>query len=208
MKKEILISVPKNWSAITLRQYIELQKDLKAYEGESEALLAAMFYHLCGVTPEIMRKLDTETFLNIKGELEGFISQTDLPLVTQFKWDNITYGIYPNLSKIEYGAYIDISKLVTKEMGEDWAKAMAILYRPITKQKGKLYEVANYTGEEEWEWFLDLGMDIHWGAYYFFFYLSMELLSAIPNSMMKMVEETLPNIKSILAENGLTIPQS
>ena len=151
MKKEILISVPKNWSAITLRQYIELQKDLKAYEGES---------------------------------------------------------IYPNLSKIEYGAYIDISKLVTKEMGEDWAKAMAILYRPITKQKGKLYEVANYTGEEEWEWFLDLGMDIHWGAYYFFFYLSMELLSAIPNSMMKMVEETLPNIKSILEENGVTIPQS
>jgi len=208
MKKEIQIVVPKDWSAITLRQYIELQKDLKAYEGESEALLAAMFYHLCGVTPDIMRKLDTETFLNIKGELEGFISQTDLPLVRSFEYDGIRYGIYPNLSKIEYGAYIDISKLVTKEMGEDWAKAMAILYRPITKQKGKLYSVANYTGEEEWDWFLDLGMDIHWGAYYFFFYLSMELLSAIPNSMMKIVEETLPNIKSILEENGVTIPQS
>ena len=58
MKKEIQIEVPNDWSAITLRKYLEMYKDLKAYEGESDAVMATLFYHLCGVTPDIMFKLE------------------------------------------------------------------------------------------------------------------------------------------------------
>jgi hypothetical protein len=207
MKQQIEIKVPNDWSAITLRQYIELQKDLKLYEGEIEAQLASLFWHLCGVGPETMLKLDTETFGLIKDKLLNFVGDTSLELIQKFYRDGIEYGFYPNLSKIEYGAYIDISKLNTTEIGEDWAKVMAILYRPITKKLAKGYEVLPYTGNEEWEWFLDTGMDIHFGAWWFFFTLSTELLSAIPNSILKKVLEISPNIKSTLLKNGVTIPQ-
>jgi hypothetical protein len=206
MKKEIQIVVPKDWSAITLRKYLEFQSDLKAYEGEEDALLAAMFYHLCGVTPQIMLKLDTDIFIKIKNDLYSFVGNTDVPLVRSFFRNGVEYGFYPNLSKIEYGAYVDICKHTANGISEDWAKVMAILYRPITKKFGKMYEVASYTGEEEWEWFLDLGMDVHFGAWFFFINLSMDLLKGILNSLE--TNKDIPhNIKQILAESGEAIHQ-
>ena len=207
MKQQITIEVPNNWSAITLRKYLELSADLKAYEGEVEATQATLFYHLCGITPELMHKLDTETFIKIRNDLNSFVQDIELPLVQSFFRNGIEYGFYPNLSKIEYGAYVDIAKLNSVTINEDWAKIMAILYRPITKKLAKGYEVKRYEGDEEWEWFLDLGMDVHFGAWFFFINLSMDLLSSIPNSMMKKVVEMSPNIKSTLEKNGVTIPQ-
>lgn len=205
-KKQIEIVVPRDWSAITLRKYLEMQVDLKQYEGEQDAVLATMFYHLCGLTPEIMFKLDTETFLTIKSDLVKFVGNTDVPLVRSFFRNGIEYGFHPNLSKIEYGAYIDMCKYVGDGISEDWSKVMAILYRPITKKVGKLYEVANYTGEEEYDWFLDLGMDVHFGAWFFFTHLSMDLLSGILNSL-ETSPEIPPNIKQILRESGEAIQQ-
>jgi hypothetical protein len=206
MRKEIEIVVPKDWSAITLRKYIELQSDLKAYEGESEAILAAMFYHLCGLTPNILHKLDTETYIKIRDDLFSFTGNTNVPLVQTFKHNGIEYGFYPNLSKIEYGAYADISKLISDSFNDDWAKAMNILYRPITKKVGKLYEVEDYALNDDWEWFLDLGMHIHFGAWFFFINLSTDLLSGILNSMTQ--RKDIPqNIKQILHESGEAIQQ-
>ena len=205
-KKHIEITVPTDWSAITLRKYLEMQVDLKQYVGERDAVLASMFYHLCGLTPDIMFKLDTETFLNIKNDLIKFVGNTDVPLVKSFFRNGVEYGFHPNLSKIEYGAYIDMCKYVGDGITEDWSKVMAILYRPITKKVGKLYDVANYTGEEESEWFLDLGMDVHFGAWWFFFLLSKDLLSGILNSLTEM--EGLPqNIKHDLEKSGEAIQQ-
>lgn len=207
-KKQITIEVPNNWAAVSLKKYLELYADLKAYEGENEATMATLFYHLCGITPDIMGKLDTETFVQIRNELLSFVSNTELPLVQKFTYNGVKYGFYPNLSKIEYGAYVDISKLNTSEISKDWAKVMAILYRPIVKESAGLYEVQPYTGEEPSEFFFELGMDIHFGAWFFFINLFLELLNVIPNSMMKKVTETYPNIKSILEKSGVTIPQS
>lgn len=206
MKQEITIEVPNDWSAVTLTKYLDLVADLKAYEGEDEATQATLFYHLCGMTPELMHKLDTETFVQIRNHLNKFIQNIELPLKQTFTHNGIEYGFYPNLSKIEYGAYVDIAKLNSAEITKDWAKVMAILYRPITKKLSKGYEVQTYTGEEEFEFFNELGMDIHFGAWFFFINLSLELLSAIPNSMMKKVLEMSPNIKSTLEKNGVTIP--
>jgi hypothetical protein len=205
MKQQITITVPTDWSAVNLKKYLELQADLKAYEGESEATMAALFYHLCGMTPQVLQKLDTETFVAIRNQLTSFINQTELPLVSKFTHNGIEYGFYPNLSKIEYGAYVDISKLNTTEITEEWAKVMAILYRPISKTKGRLYEVIPYTGEEPSDLFMELGMDIHFGAWFFFINLSLELLSDTPNSILKTLVETQPNFKSILEKNGVTI---
>ena len=61
MKKEIEITVPKDWSAVTLRKYLELKKDLELYKDDEEALLASLLYHLCGVEPLIVQLLDIKT---------------------------------------------------------------------------------------------------------------------------------------------------
>lgn len=206
MKKQITIEVPNDWSAVTLTKYLAMYEDLKAYVDEPEAITATMFYHLCGVTPEVMQKIDTETFIQIKNHLNQFVSNTEVPLVKSFFRNGVEYGFHPNLSKIEYGAYIDICKYTAEGITKDWAKVMAILYRPITKRVGKLYEVASYTGEEEWEWFNEVGMDVHLGAWFFFINLSMDLLKDTLNSLAK-TPDLAPNIKHDLEKSGEAIQQ-
>jgi hypothetical protein len=205
MKQEIKIVVPTDWSAITLRKYIELTNDLKLYEGDDEAQTAALFYHLCKLEPNVLPKLDAETYLNIKDDLYSFINHNQLDLKKEITLNGIQYGFYPNLSKIEYGAYVDISKY--NEMGLDskWAEVMSILYRPITKRIGGLYEVKSYDGYIDKELWLDVTMDVHFGAWFFFINLSKELLKGILNYTKEM--GLPPNIKSILERSGEVIQQ-
>ena len=205
MKKQIEIIVPTDWSAITLRKYIELTNDLKLYEGDDEAQTAALFYHLCKLEPNVLPKLDAETYLNIKDDLYSFINHNQLDLKKEITLNGIQYGFYPNLSKIEYGAYVDISKY--NEMGLDskWAEVMSILYRPITKRIGGLYEVKSYDGYIDKELWLDVTMDVHFGAWFFFINLSKELLKGILNYTKEM--GLPPNIKSILERSGEVIQQ-
>jgi hypothetical protein len=63
-----------------------------------------------------------------------------------------------------------------------------------------MYHIAPYTGKIDSEKFLGLGMDIHFGALFFFVNLSMDLLNAILSSLK--VEGIPPNIKSILEKSG------
>jgi hypothetical protein len=200
--QEIKIVVPKNWSAITLRHYLEMQSDLKAYEGEPEAQSATLFYHLCNITPDLLLKIDTETFTKIKDQIFSFVGNTEQELTESFIWEGKEYAFFPNLSKLEYGAYLDISKLNSSDINEDWAKVMSILYRPVTKRMGKLYDVQPYSGDWEWEKFLDMGMDLHFGAWFFFINLSKDLLNATLNSLI--VRKDMPaNIKQVLEESGV-----
>lgn len=205
MKKEITIVVPKAWSAITLRKYIQLSKDLKNFEDDEEAQTAALFFYLCDLEPNILPKIDAETFLRIKDDLYSFLTTNQLPLQQKINLNDVEYGFYPNLSKIEYGAYIDISKYNEMELDEKWAEVMSILYRPITKRIGSLYEVEPYSGKIDREAWLDVTMDIHFGAWFFFINLSKELLKGILNSTKE--EGFPPNIKSILERSGEIIQQ-
>jgi len=200
MKKEIKIVVPNSWSAITLRKYIELTKDLKSFEDDEEAQTAALFFHLCDLEPLILPKLDAETFLRIKDDLYSFLSDNQLPLQQKVNIKGVQYGFYPNLSKIEYGAYVDISKYNEMSLDEKWAEVMSILYRPITKEVGSLYEVEPYSGKLDREQWLDVTMDVHFGAWFFFINLSKELLKGILNSTKE--AGLPPNIKSILERSG------
>ena len=110
MNKEIEIKVPKEWSAVSLKDYLALRKDMETYKDEPDAVVACMFYHLCNLEANDLRRLDVETYSAIKDDLLGFLSKTDHPLERFVTIDGIEYGFEPDLSKIAYGAYVDISK--------------------------------------------------------------------------------------------------
>lgn len=207
MKQELTITVPTNWSAVTLRKYLQLQKDIKTYEDNDAALTATLFYHLCGVDAGTVKKLDLETFLKIKSDLESFIQTTDLPLKQFIKIGDVEYGFEPNLSHMSYGAYVDISKYENLGVDENWAEVMSILYRPITKKIGQSYEIKPYDGKLDSEKFLDVPMDVHFGALSFFFHLLGDLQKGILKYL-KGVEGISPSILTILEKNGSLIPPS
>ena len=209
MKKEIKIEVPKDYSAITLRKYLELLNDLKTYEDDEEAKEAAMFWHLCGIDAHTLQKIDKGLLDRIKEQLYSFLNKTDYPLHRTVKIGEVEYGFEPNLSEMAYGAYVDISKYDSVTIDENWAKIMSILYRPVVKKMGALYDIQPYSGKIEEELFLDVPMSVHFGTYFFFIYISKELMSDILNSLIqKDSAELPPNIKSILAKSGELINQS
>ena len=203
MKQELKITVPTQWSAITLKQYLELQKDLKVYGEAEEGFIACLMHHLCGFNSAYLHQLDTETFTNIKNDLVGFMNNTECELERLIHIDGVEYGLEPNLSKIAYGAYLDIVKYDTFTIDENWASIMSILYRPVVKKQGSLYDIKDYDGDVDGEKFLSVPMNVHFGALFFFVRLSMDLPNVILKSMTDL--ETIPhNIKSILDVNGKT----
>lgn len=201
MKAEIKITVPTKWSAITLKQYLELQKDVKVYGDNEQGYIACLLHHLCGFNSAYLNQLDTDTFSNIKNDLVGFMTNTETELQRLITIGGVEYGIEPNLSKIAYGAYLDIVKYDTFTIDENWASIMSILYRPVIKKQGSLYDIKDYDGVVDDELFLSVPMDVHFGALFFF----VRLLTDLPNVILKstMLKEAIPhNIKSILDVSG------
>jgi len=205
MKKEISITVPKAWSAITLKKYLQLQKDMEAYKEDEDAVLALILHHLCEFDVNYIPKLDIATLTSIKADLASFLGNIKLPLQQIITLGGVEYGFEPNLSKMSYGAYVDISKYDTVAIDDNWAEIMSILYRPVRKKIGKLYEVEPYKGEVDKEKFQHIGMDVHLGAVFFFRTLLGDLVNDTLNSLITMEGMGL-NIKSILERNGNPIP--
>jgi hypothetical protein len=206
MKKEIKIVVPTDWSAITLKTYLALQRDLKVYGEDENGYVACLMHHLCGFNAGYINQLDTETFVNIKNDLTSFMTDTKLPLQKFITIDGVKYGLEPNIGKMAYGAYLDITQYDTFTIDENWSKIMSILYRPVTKERAGLYEIEDYKGNIDGDKFLSVTMDVHHGALFFFVRLLMGLPSVILKSLM--ATENLPhNIKSILEKSGEITPQ-
>jgi hypothetical protein len=206
MKKEIKINVPNSYKAISLRKFLELKADLKTYEDIPEAQHAAMFYHLCNLTPEIVNKIDTKTYIDIRDQLYSFINRQDFELQRFVTINGVEYAFEPNLSEMEYGAYLDIGKIGALDINENWVKVMAILYRPVEKKMGKLYSIKSYTGKEEWEHWLDVDMEVHFGCLFFFINLSPILLNSTLNSLTENPEMPA-SIRQTLLKSGEAIQQ-
>lgn len=205
MQKQIELRIPQSYEDITLRKWLELQKDLKNYDGDEEATTAVLLLHLCGLSPEYLTGVSVDDYNLLKHELMGFIGKTDLELERFVKIDGIEYGFEPNLSNMSYGAYADITKFGQITIDENWAKIMNILYRPVETRSLGNYSITKYEGTKgEGKW-LDVPMHIHFGALFFLFNLLTDLLSATLKYSMK--EEVHPQYKQILERSGEAILQ-
>lgn len=210
MKQEIKVVVPKDWSGVTLRQYLALKKDMETYKDEPEAIIACLFHHLCNFPPQYLAQMDIDTYVAIKKDITQFLNNTKYPLKRFITIDGVEYGFEPNLSQMAYGAYVDISKYETLEINDKWSEIMSILYRPVIKKSGALYDIKTYDADINGDKFLDITMDAHWGAVFFF----KDLLKDLQNSILKSLTvefpemDLHPRLKRILQESGEAIHQS
>jgi hypothetical protein len=206
MVQEIELSVPTSWADVSLKKYLDLQNDMKNYEDNEEAVTATMLYHLCGLDPLHLKNIAVDDYALIRNELASFINNNESPLQRFIQIDGIEYGFEPNLSKMSYGAYVDITQYKEITIDENWAKIMNILYRPVEKHSGEYYSIQTYVGDANYQKWLDVSMDKHFGALFFFVNLSMDLLKNTLNFTME--KEQNQSIKSILEISGKLIQQS
>lgn len=208
MKKQVEIKVPNDFSAVNLKQYVQFQKDMDTHEGDTEAQDAYLVYNLTGMTPDMVKELDSNTISGIRGDLTKLLQKTDYEIQRLITIDGVEYGFEPNLSTMPYGAYLDISSFENIQLNDDWPTILSILYRPVTKKVGALYEIEKYKAPEPWDddkWW-EVGMDFHFGCFFFFIRLYKDLVKGTLNSL-KNQEGISPNIKEILGESGEAIQQ-
>ena len=210
MKKEIKITVPTDYSAVSLKKYLKIQDDLETYKDDKEAQDAFLLYNIIGLTPEVIIKLDSDTITSIKDDLYKFLGKTDFQLQKFVTIDGVKYGFEPNLSKMAYGAYLDLSSYQNIGIDKNWASIMNILYRPVTDTRGALYSIETYSSDnkENKDKWLDVPMDVHFGCFFFFNRISKELSKDTLKSLREQAledPEVSPHIKRILQESGALI---
>jgi hypothetical protein len=201
MEQTLKVRVLTEWKDLTLKKYLEMIKDVDAYKDDEEAMTALMIHHLCGIDYSEIQNLSAKSYNKLKETISKFKQPEEMELQRFINIAGVEYGFEPNLSKMTYGAYADISKYDTLTIDKNWAKIMSILYRPVTKKdKHGLYIIKPYDGEIDETIWLDVTMDIHFGCLFFFINLQMDLMI---DTLKSLTETELPhNTHTILVKSG------
>jgi hypothetical protein len=119
------------------------------------------------------------------------------------------YGFIPDLENISFGEYVDLDNYLSN--WDDYNKAMAVMYRPITETRKEKYNILEYNGASEFSEAMKYApMDIAIGASVFFWTLGSELLTATLNYLKtetkKMTQEQATLAQELsLEKNGVGI---
>ena len=199
---EMTITIPENWSEVTLEQYMKFYKSIKPYEKTDQyerKVLENAIYYFCNISADVYHKLPQSVFTNLSNSIIELIQTSNKQeLVLNFELLDQKYGFIPDIDSISYGEYADLVTY-SKDTWQNMALLMSILYRPIIEQKGEKYLIESYSGtvDSRVELFnKKLTMDIIFGALSFFFRLQMDLLQDILTCSINQIQkETLKDMK-------------
>mgnify|MGYP001799999795 CR=1 FL=1 len=198
------ITIPTDLKDITLDQY---QRFLRVVEGnEDETFIRQKMVQIFCTVP--LNEVDSISMGDFR-EITNTIAQTleqEPKLVQKFQLGDKKYGFIPDLDKISLGEYIDLDN----SLG-DWSKmvaSMSVLYRPITKEKGKKYEIEPYKAEEN-PYLASMPLDAVISSMLFFWILSNDLLNYTLKSSLKAAKtkEIQERLTPISQQNGVGTAQ-
>lgn len=192
---KLQLTLPTKINEIKLEQWQKFYEISKNNE-ESEFLYQKMISIFCNVDMKDVAKLKYKDLLLISKEISDVLNEKT-NLVQEFILNGITFGFIPNLEDMSSGEYIDLDTYITDV--NSLHKAMAVLYRPITKKlKGK-YSIESYIGSDMYaNTMRDMPLGIALGAYLFFWTLGIDLL----NSTIHYLENN-KQLQDILKQNNL-----
>jgi len=152
--KEVKVILPESARELTIEQY---QKFLKVDGDQTFTLLKALeiFAH---IPLKVAHAMKADDVLAIANDILTMVS-VEHPLTRRLSFRGQEYGFVP------------------KQMLH---KTVGVLYRPITKDKGNLYEVEPYNGTDGYS---DFPLDVALGATLFFYRLSNKLLKSTQTSL-------------------------
>lgn len=180
MKAEI--TIPSNIGEIPLLNY---QKFLKVQQNsdDEEFIAQKMIEIFCGIELNAVVNIKMKDMNELIDHFNKIFSAKPV-FYQRFKLKDMEFGFIPNLEEISWGEYIDLEHHLNS--WDDFHKAMAVMYRPITKTYKDKYEIAPYTASEEWHELMKyMPMEIAISARVFFY----DLGNALLNSTLSYLEE-------------------
>jgi hypothetical protein len=169
------VDVPSSLSEIPLKNYQEFVSVVKNNEDE-DFINQKMIEIFCGISLADVVKMKLSSVVELKNHFNKIFSEKG-NLKTIFKIGEIEFGFIPDLENINFGEYIDLDKYINNF--DTMHKAMAVMYRPIKKQKGNRYEIEDYKGTKEYADLMKYApLDVVLPASVFFWNLGKELCEA------------------------------
>jgi hypothetical protein len=198
---ELKLVVPTSLDEITLEQYQRFAR----IEGDEEFRQKKMLEIFCQVPFAELPKVRLVDANNVLTVLSKTLNQK--PELTKFfELKGTKYGFIPALNDISLGEFVDLDNYM-----KDWAtmhRAMAVLYRPVTKEKGERYDIEDYTPDEDREeLFKQMPVSVALGAMVFFYRLGNVLAQHTLSSLAKQVKTSTQG-KPSSGNDGDGIPPS
>jgi len=171
--REVTIKLPESARELTIEQY---QKFLKV-EGDQTFTLLKALEIFANIPLKVAHAMRADDVLAIANDILTMVS-VEHPLTRRLSFRGQEYGFVPNLEEMSFGEYIDLDTYLSDM--QSLHKTVGVLYRPIVKEKGDLYEVEPYNGTDGYS---DFPLDVALGATLFFYRLSNKLLKSTQTSL-------------------------
>ena len=197
---KVKISIPTSLKDIKLSQYQKFVRTTK--DSEDDNFVARQMVGIfCDLSDDVVGNIKAKDYNDIVKSITEVLNQTP-QLVTRFKSKGIEYGFIPDLEDITLDEKADIDNYM-KDVAT-WNKAMGVLYRPIKLKQGDTYLIEDYDGKGQ---YLDVTLDVAFGANVFFFNLMSDLLNCTLNFIEDQVAHN-DKLSQILEQSGVGINQS
>ena len=197
MKTEIVI--PTSLSEIPLRSYQEFMKVVEKSNDE-EFIGQKTIEIFCGLKMKDVVKVKWSDVKSLTLHLNE-IFKAKPKFQATFKIENTEFGFIPNLEDMTFGEYIDLESNISSV--ETFHKAMAVMYRPITKKVKDRYEIFEYTGTDEFSDVMKFAsLDVVLGATVFFSTLGSDLVQHTLTSLETEIKKN-PKIMTLAKERNL-----
>lgn len=185
MKTEILI--PTSLSEIPLKSYQEFMKVVEKSNDE-EFISQKTIEIFCGLKMKDVLRVKWSDIKSLTLHLSEIFKEKPKFQPT-FKIQDTEFGFIPNLEDMSFGEYIDLESNISSV--ENFHKAMAVMYRPITNKVKDRYEIFQYTGTDEFSEAMKYApLNVVMGATVFFSILGSYL-----------VQHTLTSLETELKKN-------
>lgn len=205
----IEIDVPSSISEIPLANY---QRFLKVQQNsnDEEFIAQKMIEIFCGIELKDVVKMKLTSINDLVLHFNEIFSVKP-KFQPRFKIGGMEFGFIPDLENISFGEYVDLDNYLSN--WDDYHKAMAVMYRPITETRKDKYNIFEYNGASEFSDAMKYApMDVAIGASVFFWTLGNELLNAtlnyLENEVKTMNEQAILAHEPNLGKNGVGIQVS
>jgi hypothetical protein len=197
MKTEIVI--PTSLSEIPLKSYQEFMRVVKKSNDE-EFIGQKTIEIFCGLKMKDVVKVKWSDVKNLTVHLNE-IFKTKPKFQATFKIKDMEFGFIPNLEDMTFGEYIDLESNISSV--ETFHKAMAVMYRPITKKVKDRHEIFEYTGTDEFSEVMKYApLNVVLGATVFFSTLGSDLVQHTLTSLETEIKKN-PKIMTLAKERNL-----
>lgn len=152
---------------LTLGEYMVLQKTPK-----DKLTTPKLMEIITGIPEKTIKKMDNKTSKYVVNKiLTAKMGTPDSKVYATFDFKGTLYGLETDLTKINFGGWLDLEIFISLGYKENLNKIVALFYRPIEAQLGKTYVLKPYDTEDaikRSEEFLDLPFKYVVGANVFF----------------------------------------